>query len=171
MMYVWAILLILTNVVWLLLTLMALPGNWLMVVGAAVLAWVYWDEGMFSPWTLLAVLLLAIAGEVLESITSAYGVKKVGGTKRGGWGSILGSILGALVGGVLIPIPIVGSLIGACLGAAIGAWGFELSGGMKKPQARKAGFAAGVGRLVGTVIKFAIGVVIFVIVAVAAFWP
>jgi len=171
MIYLWASLLIVVNLFWLVLTALTLPGNWMMVATTALVAWWQWDEGMFSPWTLGALVVLAAGAEVLEFVSSAVGVRKAGGTRWGGVGSLLGALAGAVAGTILIPIPVVGSLVGVCLGACAGAWGFEAACGRSQKQSLRAGVGAGVGRLIATVLKLAVGVVIWIVVAVAAFWP
>ena len=81
MMYLCASLLVVVNAFWLVLTLLMLPGNWMMVATTGLVAWWQWDKGMFSPWTLAAIAALAAAGEVVEFASSAFGVRKVGGTR------------------------------------------------------------------------------------------
>ena len=169
--YLWASLLVLVNVVWLATTLLTLPGNWLMVGTTALVAWWQWDAGMFHPVTLLAVVLLAVVGEVLEFFASAAGVRRAGGSRWGALGSVLGALGGAIAGTVLLPVPLVGSLVGACLGACAGAWVFELSIGRGQGPSIKAGVGAGGGRLLATGVKLALGAIIWTIVAVGAFWP
>jgi uncharacterized protein YqgC (DUF456 family) len=171
MIYLWACLLVAVNLAWLALTLVTLPGNWLMVVTTVLVAWWQWDRGMFSPWTLGAITALAVLAEVLEFVSSAVGARKAGGTKWGGLGAVVGAIAGAVAGSVLIPIPLLGTLIGVCAGAGLGAWMLELAAGRPQGQSVKVGVGAGVGRLVAAILKFGIGAVIWLIVAVAAFWP
>jgi len=167
----WAVILVVTNLVWLALTLILLPGNWIMVTMTLLVAWWRWDERMFSPWTLVAIVALAALGEVVEFLSSALGVKRVGGTKWSSLSALAGAIVGAIAGTFLIPIPVLGSLVGACGGACAAAWALETAQGRDAKRAAKSGIAAGAGHLVGTGTKFAIGVVIWLIIAVAAFWP
>ena len=171
MIYLWATLLVLANGCWLVLTLLTLPGNWMMVATTVLVAWWQWDKHMFHPATLAAIVALAVVGEVLEFVSSAVGVRKAGGTRKGAVGSLLGALIGAVAGTFLIPVPLLGTLIGTCLGACGGAWAFEALGGRSQAQSAKAGVGAGVSRLAGTLIKLAIGAAIWLIVAVAAFWP
>ncbi len=177
MVYLWATLLLLVNAVWWFLNLLVMPGNLLMAVSTGVVAWLTWDkskgwnEQMFSIYTLIAVFVLAIFGEVLEFFAGAAGAKTAGGSVWGKFGAILGAVVGAVVCTFLIPIPILGSLIGACGGAFLGAYLLELAGGKKSKPALKSGAGAGVGRLTGTLIKLILGVIIWLIIAVAAFWP
>jgi uncharacterized protein len=83
--------------------------------------------------------------------------------------AIVGSLIGGIVGTAL-PVPIVGTLIGACLGAFAGSLLGDLW--VRRPLFRsvEAGWGAAVGRLWGTVAKLAIGAIIVVVLALAAFF-
>jgi hypothetical protein len=61
--------------------------------------------------------------------------------------------------------------VGACGGAAAGAWLLELGSGQKMDRSIRSGVGAGIGRLAGTAIKFGIGVIVWIVIAIAAFWP
>jgi uncharacterized protein YqgC (DUF456 family) len=167
--YLWATILILANAGWLLLDVLGLPGNWLMVAGTLLVAWL--ERGMFSVWTLLAVVILAAGGEVLELLSGVLGARKGGAGRRGSAGALVGGLAGAIVGTLAIPVPIFGSLIGACAGACLGAWALELSGGRNARASLRAGMGAGIGRAVGTLIKLTVGILLWFIIAVAALVP
>jgi uncharacterized protein YqgC (DUF456 family) len=167
--YLWAALLILANALWLVLDLLGLPGNWLMVAGTLLVAWL--QPGMFSVWTLAAMVILAAAGEVLELASGVFGARKGGAGRRGSAGALGGGLFGALIGTFWIPIPVVGSLIGACAGACLGAWFLEQTGGRDSWASLRAGVGAGVGRALGTVIKLAVGIFLWLLIAIAAFVP
>jgi hypothetical protein len=170
--YVWGILLILVNVVWLFLTLIGLPGNWLIVLGAALYAWLVREADgtpAISLWALVAILVLALLGELFEFIAGYYGSRRVGGSRGGAIGAIIGGIVGGLLATPLIPIPIVGSIVGACLGAAAGALIMEIAGGRDWDSSFRSGVGAGVGRFWGTIGKFGVGVAMFLVIAVAVF--
>ena len=171
MMYLCASLLVVVNAFWLVLTLLMLPGNWMMVATTALVAWWQWDKGMFSPWTLAAIVVLAAGGEVAEFFFSALGVRKAGGTRWAALASLAGAMIGAVVGTFAIPVPVLGSLIGVCVGACAGAWAGEAASRRRLKDSAMVSLAAGAGRLLGTIAKFVIGVLIWLIVAVAAFWP
>ncbi len=175
----WAIAigLIVVNAAWLVLVALGLPGTWLIVITTALVAWWRWPEAgsggtaMIGLGVLIGIVAVATLAELLELVAGVFGAKASGGTRRGSIGALAGGLIGALVGTFVIPLPLVGSLIGACVGAGLGAWGLELSGGREHQAAVKAAVGAGVGRFVGTMVKLAAGVLIWVVVAVAAFWP
>ncbi len=169
MTYVWAALLVLTNTLWLALDLLGLPGNWLMVAGTLLVAWLQPD--MFSVWTLVAVCGVAAVGEALELFSGAYGARRGGAGRPGSAGALLGGFIGAFLGTFLIPIPLLGSVIGACAGACLGALALEWGGGRDFGGSLRAGVGAGAGRALGTLVKLAAGVVIWLVIAVAAFVP
>ena len=81
------------------------------------------------------------------------------------------AVAGLIAGTALIPIPVLGSLLGACVGAAAGSLIGELAAGRRPRRIWRPSLAAGAGRLIGTLAKLAIGVIIFLEIAVAAFWP
>ena len=101
------------------LTLMTLPGLWVMVGSAAGYAWL--TKGHFIGWKTLVILLIwAGIAEIVELISSGAGAKKAGGGRAGLWGALVGGI----VGGIwlsFIPIPILSTLVGVCLGTFLGA--------------------------------------------------
>lgn len=153
-------------------TLLSLPGNWLMVLAVAIYAWLVPTEwrGDVSWAVVLVVFLLAIVGEILETLAVAVGTSRAGGSRRaallGLCGSLGGGLIGALVG---VPIPVVGSLVGAVLfaacGAAFGAYVGEAWKGRTSDESWKVSQAAFVGRLLGTMAKILAASVIVAIVA------
>ena len=171
MIYIWLILLIGLNTCWLGLVVFALPGNWLIVISTGLFAWWRWEDRVFSIYVLIAITLLAVLGEVVEFFGGAGGAKKSGAGWLGTFGALGGAVTGAILGTFLIPIPFLGTLIGGCVGGGLGAWGLEIMGGKKMDESVRSGVGAGVGVLFGTTAKLAIGVIIWFVVAVAAFWP
>jgi uncharacterized protein len=175
--YALACVLVLVNSLWLGTIILGLPGTWLMVFSTALVAWLRWVPGrpfgdqMISPWTLLCLIGLALVGEVLEFIAGAAGARKAGGSGRGALAAVVGGLVGALAGTFIIPIPVIGSLLGAAGGAGLGAWWVELAGGKTMESSVRIGIGAGVGRVLGTVYKFAAGVAIWFVALIAAFWP
>jgi hypothetical protein len=126
---------------------------------------------MISLPILIALVVLALLGELVELIAGVLGAKQFGGTNRSAWAALVGTFVGGLLGTFFIPLPPVGSLIGACAGAAIGALSLELHDKRPLREAIRSGTGAGLGRLVGTGAKFFCGVLIWITATVAAFWP
>ncbi|MBW8041169.1 MAG: DUF456 domain-containing protein [Planctomycetes bacterium] len=169
MVYLWIILLVLLNALFLVLVLFALPGNWLIVISTCLFAW--WQEGVFSIYTLIAIVVLATLGELFEFFGGIGGARKAGAQWWGSFGALGGAISGAVLGTFLIPILLFGTLIGACVGAGTGACLFELASGRQMKDSARSGLGAGIGELLGITIKISLGFVIWATIAVAAFWP
>ena len=86
-------------------------------------------------------------------------------------GTIVGSLCGAMIA---LPIPLVGPILGALGGGAFGAFGGAFLGetwkGKTSDESLAIGKAALIGRLLGTFGKLLVGAVMFMIVAVDAFF-
>jgi uncharacterized protein YqgC (DUF456 family) len=125
-------------------TLLGLPGTWVMVLVAALLAWLP-DHQLrihLPVWNAMAVLALATLGEVIEFATGALGVGKLGGSRRSAALAVLGSLMGGFFGILIgVPIPLAGAVLG------------ETWKGKKLPDSMKVGWAALWGRLIGAVGK------------------
>ena len=171
MLYVWSSILVLLNALWLTLVLLGLPGNWLMVVSTCLFAWWKWDERVFSGWTLIAITALALLGELIEFLAGITAARGAGASWRGSMMAVFGAILGALFGTFVIPIPVLGSVIGASVGAGLAVWATEISRGELAKHSFRHAVGAGIGQLIGTTGKIALGLLIWLIIAVAAFWP
>jgi uncharacterized protein YqgC (DUF456 family) len=163
-------------VAWLL-NLVALPGNWIVLGGAALFAWLLPAEaGRGLTWTTIVVLLgLAVLGEVIEFVAGAAGAARQGASRRAVALSIVGAVVGSIVGlGIGTPIPIIGPLVMAVLGGAAGAFAGAYVGevwkGRGEPERVAAGRGAFFGRIWGTVGKLAVGAVMLAIVAWDAFF-
>lgn len=172
MSFIYALSLLILCLVWLVLGLFGLPGNWLMVASGAAYVWLLGPESEFGMgWETVAILgALALAGELLEFLASAVGVKRQGGSKTGAAMAMVGSLVGAIVGIFIgIPIPVVGPIIGVLLfasaGALLGAMLGESWKGKGKKEAWKVGKAAFWGRLFGTLGKSALGGAIAAVIA------
>jgi hypothetical protein len=169
MVYVYAVVLTVLNLLFWLGIFVGLPGTWLMILVAALLEW--WQPGHFMfSWTVLLVAAgLALLGEVLEFVLGAAGSRQAGGSKRAAALAIVGSLIGA-VAGTALPAPIVGTLIGACLGAFAGSLLGDLWAGRPLFRSFEAGWGAAVGRFWGTMAKLVIGAMIVVLLTLAAFF-
>jgi len=155
-------------------TLLSLPGNWLIVIAVAVYALLVPNEWRVDVgWVVVGVVLvLAIVGEILEWLTVAAGTARAGGSRRAALLALGGSILGGLVGAVVgLPVPVVGSVIAIVLFAAVGATCGAMAGESWRGSSREASWAVGKaafwGRLLGTLAKIGTACVIVVVVALA----
>jgi len=163
------ILLLLINTLGVFLVTMSLPGTWLIVFATAAVAWWRWEEGLFG-WVSLSILVgLALLGEVLELVAGALGAKKAGGTAWGAVGALVGGVAGGILGTFVIPILVVGSILGAALGAFGGALLGEAVAGRSVEASLASGRGAFWGRLLGTLYKLVIAVLMWTVVAFAAF--
>lgn len=167
--YFWAFTLILFVLGSWSLNLFGLPGNWLIVVSAVVYLLLTLPEGRLA---IIALVVLALIGELIEFFSSAWGVARLGGSRRGALFTLVGSLVGGVLGAVVgVPIPIVGPIIAALLfgsvGALVGAMYGENLAGRQLGQSWQIGKAAFWGRLFGTLGKILTGSVMIVVLLVA----
>jgi uncharacterized protein len=168
MVYVYAVVLTLVSLLCWVGIVFGLPGTWLMILFSVLLKWWQPDQFLVS-WTVLGVAVgLAVLGEVLEFVLGAAGARRTGGSSRGAVLALVGSIVGGIMG-IALPVPLVGPLLGACLGAFVGALLGNLWTGRTLFQSAVAGRGAAMGQFWGTVAKLALGAVIAVMLAIAAF--
>lgn len=174
MTFFYAFLLVVVLLIGCLLTLLGMPGNWLMVAATAVYAFLVPAESAGSiGWGVVAALvILALLGELLEFLAGALGVAKAGGSKRGAALALLGSLVGGVLGiFVGLPVPVVGPILAALLFASLGALLGAIVGEQWKGRDLAASWQIGKGafwgRLLGTLAKTVIASVIAV-VALAA---
>lgn len=119
----------------------ALPGP---IISYAGLVSLYFSSHQpFTDRFMLIWIALAVGITVLDNIVPILGTKKMGGSKKGVWGSIIGLIFGLLFLGPF------GILIGPFIGAVVG----ELLGGKEFNLALKAGFGSFLGFVTGTILK------------------
>lgn len=151
--------------------LVGLPGNWLIVMTAALYAWLLPGEHATAVgwWAVGILLALAAVGEIVEFAAGAMGVSTAGGSRRGAMLAIVGSLVGGIVGlFVGLPIPIVGSLVSAVLfggiGALVGAMLGEGWKGRDFDSSLHVGKAAFIGRMLGTVAKMIVCTLMVVVV-------
>jgi uncharacterized protein YqgC (DUF456 family) len=174
--YLWATLFLLSLGAGWVLTLVSLPGNWLMVAAAALYAFAAPPEGrMAIGWgVVIALVVLALLGELLELLAGALGATRGGGSKRGAVLAVLFSVPGAMIGAVLgAPIPVIGTLVGviffAGLGALAGAMLGESWKGRKLHESWQVGRGAFWGRVLGSLAKVLIASVMLAVGMTAVF--
>ncbi len=132
----WTLGLIVVLVLGWILTLLGMPGTWVIVLAVTVYAaLVPADPPADIGWPIpVAVFVLALLAEIGELAAGRASVKAEGASRRGASMAIAGSLVGGLLGMLVgSPIPIVGSLIAAVLFAAVGAiagsiWGERAAG-------------------------------------------
>lgn len=156
------------NLICVALTLLQLPGLWLMLLCALIVKLV-WPGEMFG-WPVLGIAAgIALLAELCEFAMGAVGAKSAGASKRGMWGAVVGGIVGAIAGTVMIPVPIIGTLIGAALGSGLVAAGFELTHrDAKMDHAVRVAGGAAVGRFAASVVKLGFAAVLAVVLSWAA---
>jgi uncharacterized protein YqgC (DUF456 family) len=156
------------------LTLLGMPGNWLMV--AATATYVYFvptESSAAIGWkVVVALLVLAVLGEVVELVTGAVGVAKAGGSRRGALMALAGSAIGSIVGiFVGLPIPLIGSIVAVVLFAGLGAMAGAILGetwaGRDANTSWRIAKLAFWGRLLGTLGKIILGAMMIAIVVAA----
>lgn len=151
-------------IVGILLNLVGLFGNWI-ILAAVLAAGVLTGFEYFGWWTLFVLLLLAIAGEILEMLMAGVGAARYGGSRGAFAAALVGAIVGAIIGSPWIPI--IGTVVGACIGAFAAAGLYELvRHGKRTDEALRVGVGAAAGKLGGIVAKSAVGFVMLGVTAV-----
>ncbi len=156
-----------------LMTLLGLPGTVVIVADALVYSALrHWK----LPLWLIAVLLgMALVAEVSDSVVSALGVRKYGGSRKGMAWAFVGGIVGATVLGTLLgPLlglagMVIAPLLGGLLGGFLGAYAYERAQGRPTDEASRAGLGAMLGRVAGTALKSVTAGAMIVIVLTHAF--
>ncbi|MEI7595786.1 MAG: DUF456 domain-containing protein [Bacteroidota bacterium] len=117
----------------------------------------------YKPFTtsfLVIWLIIVLFITIADYFIPIWGTKKMGGTKFGTWGSTIGLIVSVIVlpflGITLGPFGLIGIIAGPFAGAFIG----EKIYGQSSEKAFKAAMGSFLGFLVGTILKFAICIII-----------
>jgi uncharacterized protein YqgC (DUF456 family) len=137
------------------LTLISIPGVWLIYISTILVAIVNKFEEI-TPTMLIILLALTILSTFIDNIVNALGVKAMGGSIWGMIGAILGGFIGLIIG----------NIVGIILGPLIGAFLFEYALARKDFNASlKAGIGTFIGMIVTVLLKTGvnIGMIVFVI--------
>lgn len=121
-----------------------LPGAPLVLAGLIVAAWAENFEHV-GVWTLTFLGILTALTYVVDAVASAMGVKRVGASKQAIWGAVIGTTVGVFFG-----------LAGILLGPFVGAVAGELLVTRDAKQVGRAGVAAWIGFIIGTIGKLAL---------------
>ena len=161
---VYYVLLLLILLAGLVLTVVTLPGTWLMLLammGYALLT----RSAAYVGWkTLLGLFVLAVAAEVIDFLASGAGAKKAGASRRAAIGAVIGGVLGAIFLSFILFFP-VGTIAGACIGCFVGAGVTELLVRRDFGQSVRVGYHAAKGRLFGIVTRIMFAIVMMSIAA------
>lgn len=134
----------------------ALPGALLVFLGILLAAWA--DHfARIGIWTLIVLGVLTALAHTIDLLITLLGVRRSGASGRAAIGAGLGALVGLFFG---IPGLILGPFVGAVLA--------ELTVHRDVARAGRAGLAAWIGYLVGTVARVAI-VFMMIAIATAAF--
>ena len=142
------------SILGIILTLISLPGIWLIYLSTVMIALVGEFQVITIP-ILLALLAISIFSTLIDNIVNALGVKALGGSIFGMIGAILGGIVGLILS----------NISGIILGPLLGAFVFEYIFGKKSlKQSLKAGIGAFLGILLTAILKTGINITIIVYV-------
>ena len=144
-------------------TLLGLPGLWGMVLAALVYAW-YTAWHYVGLWTVLALIVIAAAAEVIEFAAGSAGAKSAGGSRRAAWGALIGGLLGAIL--LTVPVPVIGTTIGLCIGVFVGALLGELSVRDDPAHSIRVGIAATKARIYAIIVKLIFSIAMLAILAI-----
>ena len=137
-----------------------LPGNFI-ILGASVLYGWYGGFREITVRVIIILVVLALAGELIEFLLGILGAKKYESSNR----AVVGSIVFGIMGGIMGAPFFFG--IGAVIGAFAGAILMELTQGKKMDDAIKSGWGAFLGRVAGTISKGAVGIAMIAITVTA----
>jgi len=154
------------------LAIFTMPGVWFMLGVAVLLEIIFADRSIFHPATLIALLAIAILGEIFELLASAVGASRAGGSRRTAALSVVGSLIGAIAGTFVIPIPIVGTIAGAAILAGLFAFGSEqLFEKRAMDHSMQVATGAAIGRLAATLVKVTVASVVGLALIFTAIYP
>jgi len=137
------------------LTLISIPGIWLIFLSTVLVALVNGFE-IITVTTLIVIFLISLASTFFDNILNLLGVKVFGGSIWGMVGAIIGGLVGLFVGGIL------GLILGPMIGAAV----FEFTLSRKNiKDSIKSGLGTFLGLLLSILLKsvVAVGIIVYVI--------
>jgi hypothetical protein len=141
-----------------------LPGTFIILGGSVLYGW-YGGFQEITVRIIVILVVLALAGELIEFLLGILGSRKYESSNRAIMGSIVFGIIGAIMGAPFFFG--IGAVIGAFTGAFAGAILMELSQGKKMDEALKSGWGAFIGRVAGTISKGAVGIAMMAITVVS----
>ncbi|MFC1521663.1 DUF456 family protein [Elusimicrobiota bacterium] len=148
-------LLFISVLIGLLLIALGLPGILLVcagIIGAIALH----PIASLTLWTVLFLLLLSAAAELLELLVNFFGAKRFGSSSGGAWGAIIGGIAGAFLFGSIFPI--IGLFAGGLIGSFVGAFSAEFLLNKDAKKSWRSGLGAFMARIVANAVKMGIAI-------------
>ena len=137
-------------VVGLVLSCLSFSGTWLVAIASLLMLWV--GDTFPGWWTVIGFLVICVAVEVLDTLSGALGVKKVGGSRASVWVAFFAGILGMILGAPFFP-PI-GSLLGMCVCSFMAVFVVELKRAERdKGDAAKVATASVIARILVILLK------------------
>lgn len=134
------------------------PGAFVLLIGAALFAWL--EPGWIGGSALLALVGLTVLDRIVDFAATAFGSKWFGGSRWGMIGAVAGGLVGLFFG-----------IVGLLIGPVIGAVALELAVAKRRPkEAARSGVGAGVGFGLSIVGRFAVCVAMIGVVAMDLFW-
>jgi len=147
--------------------IVSLPANWIILGLVAAWKWLHPSLDM-GLWFFGLLVGLALAGEIIEQAVQMLGGKRYGSSGKGLLGAFVGGFAGAILGApILFGL---GAIPGALLGAYGGGLVFELMHDRPLAEAHRSALGNMYGRILGSVLKLALGIVMIVL-AVPRIWP
>jgi uncharacterized protein YqgC (DUF456 family) len=144
-------------------TVFGIPGIWILVAVALIIALVSHFTIITWPFLILCVA-LAVAGELVESFLGLAVVAKKGGGRYGIAGAFIGSLLGVILGAPVVP-PL-GSIFFGFAGAFAGAVAGEYISYRNLDAAVRIGFWAFLGRALAITVKSGLGLIILWVIII-----
>ncbi len=157
-----ATLFVLLSLCGLILSFFGISGTWIVAVAAMLYNVINWSWAISPIWIMILVI-LCIAGELLELTLGAVMARRYKASKTAMIASMAGGIIGAVIG---IPGLLFGSIIGMLVGSFFGAVIAELILEKDVSSALTIGTAAFIGGLGGKLGKLLITVAMIVIVGI-----
>lgn len=142
-------------------TLLGLPGNWLLLAAATLYAWGEDFTRLSLEWLALLAL-LAVVGEVLEALAAAWGARR----QQAAAGTMVAAVCGGLAGGLAGSAfgLVLGALAGSFAGAAAAALAMEYWRGGDWRRARQVAWSVVFAKTWGQFAKTALGLVMVLLV-------
>jgi len=132
-------------------------GTLIILCGAVLYAWMT-QFMVLTPGALVLLLVLYLAGEVLEYVLAFMGARRFGASRPAAFGALLGGLIGAVAGA---PVAGVGLFVGMLLGVFAGAFIVELAAGGELRRALRAGLGGAFGRVAAIAAKVVIALAMF----------